>query len=191
MAIGDIRYALWVADKDETGESVDPQFVKAAYVLEPSLFKYRRREIACESTAANLVQATVNAASRASHCKPIQNPIGYFFTAFTRRVDRYLATAKIEVSVEDDFIDDLSIQAFNVPAAKILENRILLDQLRSFMDEWTRMVCNMRLMGFSNDEIAKDLNLPVNRVAVRYSRGLNKAAGRLLSSSSNERKSRG
>jgi RNA polymerase sigma factor (sigma-70 family) len=186
-----MRYALWVSDKDENGKPVDPQFVEAAYALEPSLFKYRRREIACESTAADLVQATVNAASRASHGKPIQNPIGYFFTAFTRKVDRYLSTAQIEVPVDEEFIEDLSIRAFGRPAAQIVENRILLDQLKSFMDEWTRMVCSMRLMGYSNDEIAKDLGLPANRVAVRYTRGLNKAANRLLGSSSDERKSRG
>lgn len=191
MAFPDASYALWICDRDENGTPVDPQFVEAAYALEASLFKYRRREVASESTAADLAQATVNAASRASHYRPIQNAVAYFFTAFAHRVDRYLATARMEVQVDEDFIEDLSVRGFDQSAAQILENRILLDELKSFMDEWTRMVCNMRLMGFSHDEIAKDLGLPANRVAVRYWRGLNKAASRLLSSSSHERKSRG
>ena len=59
------------------------------------------------------------------------------------------------------------------------------------MDEWTRKVCNMRMVGYSNEEIGNELGLPPNVVAVRYSRGLSKAAHLLLSRSSDERKSRG
>ena len=191
MAISEHRYALWVSDKDENGTPIDPQFIQAAYALEPSLFNYRRREVGCDSVTATLVQAAVNTASRAAHLKPVQNPLAYLFTVFARKVDKHLATASVEVAVEDNFIEALGNRACRYCTAQIIEDRILLDELKSHMDEWTRMVCNMRMLGYSNDEIARDLGEPANRVAVRYSRGLSKAADRLLSCSSNEQKSRG
>lgn len=178
---GRSRYTLWVCDRDESGEPVDPQFIEAAYALESSLFSYRRREIGCESVTADLIQSSVNAASRAAHSKPVENPPAYLYSVFTRKVDKYLASRGFEISVGDDFIEDLGVKdADRPPTAEELDERILMREVKAQMDDWTRQVCNMRINGYSIEEIARGLGEPTNRVAVRYSRGISKAANRVI-----------
>jgi len=128
------RYTLWVSDKDENGAPIDPQFIEAAYALEPILFTYRRREIACESTTSDLVQASVNAASRAAHAEPIQDARAYLLTTFTRKVDRYLAKVAREVSVTDHFIEHLARERNKRSSLETLEERILA---REVNPTWT------------------------------------------------------
>ena len=182
------QYALWICDKDEEGAAVDPQFIQAAYELAPTLLRYRKRELGCESIAADLIQSAVNAASRAAHLKPVADPSGYLFTVFSRKVDRHLRKAGLEVPFAADFIDDLAnVKQDRISANQILENRILLREFKAQMDDWTRKICNMKLVGYSIEEIARDLGEPTNRVAVRYTRGLAKAAKRLFHSRLNGR----
>lgn len=178
-----VRYALWISDKDENGVPIDPQFIEAAYALEHSFFSYRQRELGCESVTATLIQSAVNAASRAAHSKPVDNPTAYLMTVFTRKVDRYLAHSGVEVAVEDEFIEDLSARTRDYNAwTKRLENHILLGEVKSYMDAWTRSVCNMRAAGYSFEEVARDLREPTNRVMVRYWRGLKRAADSVFQS---------
>lgn len=185
---GRSRYKLWVSDRDESGEPVDPQFIQAAYALESSLFSYRRREIGCESATADLIQSSVNAASRAAHSKPVENPLAYLHSVFTRKVDKYLASKGFEIPVSHDFIEDLGLRdAARLPPTEALAERILIREVKANMDDWTRQVCNMRINGYSIEEIAKELGQPRNRIAVRYSRGLAKAAERVLKSSRDKR----
>jgi hypothetical protein len=177
------RYALWISDKDENGVPVDPRFIEAAYALEHSFFNYRQRELGCESVTATLIQSAVNAASRAAHSKPVDNPGAYLMTAFMRKVDKYLAQSAIEVAVADEFIEDLTARSRDLSAwTKRLEDFILLGEVKSYMDAWTRSVCNMRAAGYSFEELARDLGEPTNRVMVRYWRGLKRAADKVFQS---------
>jgi len=186
---GRSRYSLWVSDKDEKGAAVDPQFIQAAYALESSLFSYRQRELGCESVTADLIQSSVNAASRAAHSKPVQNPLAYLYAVFTRKVDKYIAGKGFEIPVADDFIEDLGVRdADRRSAIEMLEERILMREVKAHMDDWTLQVCNMRINGYSIEEIAREFGEPRNRVAVRYSRGMSKAAEKVLKSSRDKRK---
>jgi DNA-directed RNA polymerase specialized sigma24 family protein len=169
------RYTLWVSDKDENGAPIDPQFIEAASELEQALFAYRRREIGCESVAADLVQASVNAASRAPHAEPIQDARAYLFTTFRRKVDQYLAKVAREVSVTDHYLEQLARERNRRSGPETLEERVLAREVRSQMDDWTRKVAELKTMGFSMKEIAEFLREPTNRINVRYSRGLDKA----------------
>jgi len=180
-----VRYALWISDKDENGVPIDPQFIEAAYALEHSFFNYRQRELGCESMTATLIQSAVNAASRAAHSKPVDNPTAYLMTVFTRKVDKYLAQSAIEVPVGDEFIEDLTARSRDLSAwTKKLEDFILFGEVKSCMDDWTRSVCNMRAAGYSFEEVARDLGEPTNRVMVRYWRGLKRTADNLFQSKS-------
>src|SRR5271163_3860354 len=131
---GPSHYILWIADKDERGASVDPKFMSAAYDLAPRLFGYRQEEIGCESVTATLIQASVNAASRASHSVAIENPFGYLLTVFTRKVDRFLSRSQMEVPVEDEFLEDAASRQERADAgATLLHNRILAKRALSMM----------------------------------------------------------
>jgi RNA polymerase sigma factor (sigma-70 family) len=175
------KYSLWLSEQDEAGALVDPRFVQAAYALEHKFFRYRQKELGCESMAATLIQSSVNVASRAAQGSHVSNPANYLFTTFTRLVDRHLAHAARESPIEDEFVEELVHQEQdNSSFARLLEHRILLDQIKEQMDEWTRQVVNMRVAGYSTAEIAQDLGLSVNVVSVRYLRGVSRAVGRLL-----------
>src|ERR1700709_352370 len=120
---GPSRYTLWIADRDENGSPVDRAFVSAAYDLAPRLFSYRQEEIGCESVTATLIQASVNAASRAAHSVAIENPFGYLLTVFTRKVDRFLARSQTEVPVDDEFLEDAASRQERADAvATLLHN---------------------------------------------------------------------
>ena len=170
------RYPLWLSDKDDDGAPIDPQFIEAAFELEAILFAYRRREIGCRSTAAGLIQDSVNAASRASHSEPIHNARAYLLTTFMRKVDGYLTKSSREIPCSDGFIEHLkSRQQDKHSDIEALEQPILIHQVKSRMDKWTRNVCNVKALGYSMEEIAHDLREPTNRVNVRFCRGMKKA----------------
>ncbi len=175
------KYSLWVSDRDEAGAPVDPRFIQAAYAMEKRMFSYRKNEVGCESMTSSLIQSSVVSASRAAQVNSVSNPEGYLWRTYTRKVDRHLANAEREVSVQDDFMEDLSSRSETIGStAELLENQILLEQVKKQMDDWTRRVLNMRIAGYSWEEIAKDLCLSANVVTVRYVRGVSRAADRLL-----------
>lgn len=173
---GGRRYSLWVSEKDDDGTPVDPQFIEAAYALAALLFAYRGREIGCRSTTADLIQDSVNAASRASHSEPIRNPRGYLLTTFMRKVDAYLDKSSRDIASSDDFLEYLKARQQDKRSdIEALEQPILIHQVKSQMDEWTRKVCNLKALGYSMEEIAQGFGEPTNRVNVRLCRGMNKA----------------
>ena len=169
-------YPLWISDKDDDGAPIDPQFIEAALELEAILFAYRRREIGCRSTAAGLIQDSVNAASRACHAEPIHNARAYLLTTFMRKVDAYLAKSSREIPCSDEFIEHLKTRQHDKRSdIEALEQPILIDQVKSHMDAWTRKVCNVKTFGYSMEEIARGFSEPTNRVNVRFCRGMKKA----------------
>jgi len=63
-----------VSDKDDDGKPIEPQFIEAAYALEPTLFAYRRREIGCGSTTAELIQVNVRLSRGLDKARKLLNP---------------------------------------------------------------------------------------------------------------------
>jgi DNA-directed RNA polymerase specialized sigma24 family protein len=187
------RYTLWIADKDESGASVDPKFVSAAYDLAPRLFSYRQEEIGCESVTATLIQSSVNAASRAAHLVAIENPFGYLLTAFTRKVDRFLSRSQAEVPVEDEFLEDAASRQERADAViTLLHNRILAERALSMMSPSVQELCNLHIIhGLPMDAIAEMKGEPRNRLAVRLSRGLKRVAKALSTEYPHKRESKG
>jgi DNA-directed RNA polymerase specialized sigma24 family protein len=190
---GPSRYTLWIADEDENGIPVDSRFVAAAYDLAPKLFSYRQSEINCESATATLIQASVNAASRAAQSVAIENPFGYLLTVFTRKVDRFLSRSQIEVSVEDDFLEDAASRQERADAvATLLHNRILVERALSMMSPEVQELCDLHIIhGLPMDAIAEMKGEPRNRLAVRLSRGLKRIARALSSEHPHKRESKG
>jgi hypothetical protein len=50
-------YKLWLSEIDEEGNALDPDILKAARELEPTSFRYRQKEIGCESLTNTIAQA--------------------------------------------------------------------------------------------------------------------------------------
>ncbi len=192
-AYGPSRYTLWIADRDENGNPVDPKFISAAYDLAPKLFNYRQEEIGCESVTASLIQSSVNSASRAKHSIQVENPFGYLLTVFTRKVDRFLSRSQTELPAEDEFLEDAAGRQERADAvATLIHNRILAERALSLMSPELQELCDLHYVyGFPMETIAEMKGEPRNRLAVRLSRGLKRVAKVLSSEAQFKRESKG
>jgi DNA-directed RNA polymerase specialized sigma24 family protein len=177
-AYGPSRYTLWISDREKNGAPVDPMFIDAAYRLAPQLFTYRQEEIGCESVTATLIQSSVNAASRAAADGVVGNPLGYLLTVFMRKVDRFLSRSQMEVTVADDFLEDAANREERETGVEtILNNRILVERALNMMSPDVQELCDLHIIhGVPMAEIARMKGEPMNRLAVRLSRGLKRVA---------------
>lgn len=170
------RYRFWIHDKDRKGQPLDENILKTAEEIAPTLTRYRRQEIDCESTSNDILQSAVEAASKAKRRNHVDNPPGYLTSIYKRIVDKFLDRQQKLVPVDDAFLEDLA----NVDQVRSLEdvihNRLLMERLIDAMDAETRQICTWRLEGYSEAEIAKLLNTTPNAISVRYTRGFKKAA---------------
>jgi RNA polymerase sigma factor (sigma-70 family) len=171
-------YELWLNETDEHGNPLDPEILKAAQELGPAFFGYRQREIGCESLTNTIAQAAVEAASRATHRRPVENPRAYLLSVFTRKMNRFLDRQARHIA-----FDDLSNENFNktmkTPDDKPVERQLSLLELMDCMDEETRRISNLRFQGYSMTEIAQQLLISSNTLSARYRRGIARATANL------------
>src|SRR5438093_1571197 len=102
------RYRFWFHDRDKDGKPINPDILKAAEEIAPTLARYREEEIDCESTSNDILQAAVEAASNATRKNRIANPAGYITSIYRRFVDKSLDHKKRFIPVGDDFLEDLA-----------------------------------------------------------------------------------
>jgi RNA polymerase sigma factor (sigma-70 family) len=171
-------YELWLSETDEQGNPLSPDILKAARELAPTFFWYRQREIGCESLTNTIVQAAVEAASKATHRRPVENPRAYLLSVFTRKINRFIDRQARHVA-----LDDLSDENFNktmkTPNEKPVERQLSLLELLDCMDEETRRISNLRFQGYSMTEIAHRLSISSNTLSARYRRGIARATANL------------
>src|SRR5438093_4163411 len=174
------RYRFWFHDKDKKGQPLDADILKAAEEIAPMLTRYRQQEIDCESTSNEILQAAVEAASKATRKNPIANPAGYLASVYKRFVDKSLEHKKLLIPVDDEFLEDLANSEHAPSFEEWMHNRLILEKLLNLMDPDTRRICRWRLEGYSESQIAKRLGTTSNAISVRYTRGFKQAAEDLL-----------
>src|SRR5574339_778469 len=94
-------YELWLSETDQEGNPLDPEILRAARELGPTFFWYRQKEIGCESLTNTIAQAAVEAASKATHARPVENPKAYLLSVFTRKMNRFLARQARQIALDD------------------------------------------------------------------------------------------
>jgi RNA polymerase sigma factor (sigma-70 family) len=174
------RYRFWIHDKDRKGQPLDENILQTAEELAPTLTRYRRDELDCESTSNDMLQSAVEAASKAKRSNHVENPPGYPTSIYKRIVDKFLDRHQKLVPVDDAFLEDLANNGQTGSVEDVLHNRLLMERLINSMDPETRQICTWRLEGYSEAEIAKLLNTTPNAISVRYTRGFKKAAKNAL-----------
>ena len=174
------RYRFWFHDRDKDGKPINPDILKAAEEIAPTLARYREEEIDCESTSNDILQAAVEAASNATRKNRIANPAGYITSIYRRFVDKSLDHKKRFIPVGDDFLEDLASSEHGPSFEEWIHNRLILEKLLNLMDPDTRRICRWRLQGYSESQIAKRLGTTSNAISVRYTRGFKQAAEDLL-----------
>jgi len=173
------RYRFWFNNKDRNGNPLDEKILKAAEELAPSLTRYRRDEIDCNSTANDILQDAVEAASKVTQRKRIANPEGYLTSIYRRLVDKFLDRKKKVIPVGDEFLERLANAEHTTSFEEWMHNRLVLEQLMKLMDPDTRRICLWRCHGFSERDIAKKLRTTPNAVSVRFTRGYKEALEKL------------
>jgi RNA polymerase sigma factor (sigma-70 family) len=171
-------YELWLSETDEQGNPLDPEILKAARELGPTFFGYRQREIGCESLTNTIAQAAVEAASKAAHRQPVENPRAYLLSVFTRKMNRFIDRQARQVAL-DDLSDDKFNKTMKTPDDKPVERQLSLLELLDSMDEETRRISNLRFQGYSMSEIAQRLSISSNTLSARYRRGIARATANL------------
>ena len=173
------RYKFWFHDRDKNGQPLDEDILKAAEKVAPLLIRYRKDEIGCNSTANDILQEAVEAASHVTRKRPITNPAGYLVSTYKRSVDKYLDRRGKLIPVDDEFLEDLADSGAAPSPEEWIHDRLILEKLMKLMDPDTRRICRWRLQGYTESEIAKRLGVSPNTVSVRFTRGLKEAARRL------------
>src|SRR5215831_4976760 len=174
------RYRFWFYDRDKKGQPLDPTILKAAEKIAPKLTRYRQKEIDGESTANDILQTAVEAASSAISRRSIENPASYLASIYKHFVDKFLGRRKQLIPVGDDFLESLA-NSEKVPSfEEWIHNRLTLEKLLRLMNAETRRICCWRLEGYSESEIATRLGSTPNAVSVRFTRGLKEAEKLLL-----------
>jgi len=171
-------YELWLSKTDSHGNPLDPEILKAALELGPTFFSYRQREIGCESLTNTIAQAAVEAVSKATHSRPVENPRAYLLSVFTRKMNRFLDRQARHVGL-DDMSNDNFNKTMKTPEDKPVERRLSLLELLDCMDEETRRISNLRFQGYSMTEIAQQLSISTNTLSARYRRGIARATANL------------
>jgi RNA polymerase sigma factor (sigma-70 family) len=171
-------YELWLSETDDHGNPLDPEILKAALELGPTFFGYRQREIGCASLTNTIAQAAVEAASKATHRRAVENPRAYLLSVFTRKMNRFLDRQARHVA-----LDDLSNDSFNktmkISDDRPVERQLSLLELLDCMDGETRRISNLRFQGYSMSEIAQQLSISSNTLSARYRRGIAQATANL------------
>jgi DNA-directed RNA polymerase specialized sigma24 family protein len=169
-------YLFWFHNKDDEGRPLDETLIKAAEEIAPVLTRYRHDEVGCDSTANELLQSAIEAASRAKRTGPIENPIAYLTSVYRRIVDDFLDRLNKEMPVDDQFFEELTSSGYVEPFDELVHDHLELEKLMNFMDERATQICEWILQGFTRKEIAGILGVPRNSLSVEFNRALRSAA---------------
>jgi DNA-directed RNA polymerase specialized sigma24 family protein len=172
---------FWIRPVDENGFEVDRRFAEAAHQRARDLRAYRADELLDDAVRAELVEAAVYAASRATRNEPIRDPKRYLYTTFARLVDERIAKEAFLTHQPPEELDQLSVPAASAPPN--IERRILCDEILDAMEPEDRWAWERRVIGYEVQEIASELNVTADCLSTRMRRGLREAARMLRLSS--------
>jgi RNA polymerase sigma factor (sigma-70 family) len=175
----------WAWRRDESGASIGSDLVDAARRNWARVLAYARRHQQDSARAADILEAVILALSRARRTNgeldaPIRNLDNYLYLAFVRRLNRELAKEPhIETVGSLHDLDALS-GIRTSPVSPFIEDKLLIEELMDYMDERTRHMFSLRMMGYSWAEIARILNNTANNAQVLFNQGLKKARSRVI-----------
>lgn len=171
---------LWISNTDRHGNRVSQPVIDAAGRIWGRVLDHLTRHRQDVTSAAEILEDTCHAVSRAVGRKPKTDPIrdldSYLFWSFIRRYDRQMAKEQRIQYVE-------SVEALEKPDdkwASMLEDEIQLKQLLGYMDPRIREMLMGRISGLSWAEIGASLRISAHNAEVQFSKGVKKAQRRLF-----------
>jgi DNA-directed RNA polymerase specialized sigma24 family protein len=175
----------WVWQQYESGASIEADLLGAAERNWARVFAYARRRQQDSARTADILETVLLSLSKArkANGKPgtsIRNLDNYLYSAFIHRLNRQLAREPhIETvgSLHDlDVLSGIRTSA----VSPFIEDELLIKELMGYMDERTKRMFSLRMMGYSWKEIARILKNTANSAQVLFNQGLKKARSRVM-----------
>jgi DNA-directed RNA polymerase specialized sigma24 family protein len=171
---------VWVRQSDEPGKSIEPDLLDAAQRTWKRVFAYAQRHQQDPARTADIFESILVSLSNARKTNgnlgtPIRNLDNYLFVAFVHRMNRQQAREpRIEaVGSLQDLEAYSGIRGSAVSPS--IDDVLLIEELMGYMDERTRRMLTLRIMGYSWNEIAQILKSTANNAQVLFNQGVKKA----------------
>jgi len=176
---------LWVPAHDKLGKTIDEEIFAAARRNWRRVVSYARRQGQDASKAAEELEGAVRSLSSLIERHPrfrdrIKSLDDYVFWVTAHRLNRSVARQPAVEYVGS--IADLNAlrEAKDADWASRLEGELFLKEVTSCMSQRTRYLFSLRQMGWSWEDIAKNLGISANAVQVQFNRGVARARKRIL-----------
>ncbi len=168
---------IWIPEVDAKGTVADPLFTKVAYEKQNEFFRYRADEFGDPAARADLLEQAVFRASKAKTKAPLESRHRYLFSTYRTLVDEALAGTVKTVSPEPYVFETLS--GTNDSEQNIYDALLSREALEA-MPEDSRSVWEMRLLGYSFEDIAEEVDESADTLNMRARRGVKEAIVRLF-----------
>ncbi len=175
----------WVWQQDESGASIEADLLVAAQRNWARVFAYARRRQQDSARTADILETVLLSLSKARRTdgKPgtaIRNLDNYLYSAFIHRLNRQLAREP-HIQTVGSLRDLDALSGIRTSAVSpLIEDNLLIKELMGYMDERTKRMFSLRMMGYSWKEISRILNTTANSAQVLFNQGLKVARRRVL-----------
>lgn len=177
--------SVWIQRRDKVGNAVDGDFLAAAQRNWRRVVSYAKRLGQDSATAAEELEGAVHSLSSLVERHPrfrerIKNLDDYVFWVAAHRLNR---SAAKEPSVE--YVGSLAEldalqDAKDSNWVSRFEDELFLKEVTGYMNERTRLLFSLRQMGWSWEEIGRNLSISANALQVQFNRGIARARRRIL-----------
>lgn len=178
---------LWIRKTDDCGNAVDQRLIDAAYKIWPRARLIVIRYLGSDEEAPRIVENAVRKASNAARNGPIKAPESYLYSAIARAVRREAEECERFVPFDPTMMDRLQPTDWRDSENRAM-HRILVEQLKAFMDNKTRRMFDLRCLDYDWGRIAAVLKYRNGHSAeVQFRKGIDTARGRLNGKNSGSR----
>ena len=156
---------------DEYGE-INPLVYRAAGELWPQARAFALAKLGDWAEGHRLLLQAVVSVSCQNVDEDIRNLPDYLFSAYRHNV--FAALKK--TTRRQDLIEQHAEQLQPTPPApaEALQTKVLIEELRQHMDDWTKEVFEWLLLGYTSEEIGRRLGMSANHVRSKLDKRLKK-----------------
>jgi len=175
---------FWINDKDERGQPLDAEVLRAAERIWARVVVLTRSRLHDVSRSAEILEATAAAVSRALRRRPAESAVrdidAYLLYAFIRRLHKIAAKeSRLQSGHSPHMLAYFA--ARTGPQVSESDAEIQLRELLSYMDFRTRRMFALRCEGYSWKQIAEQLDFKSGHSAeVQFNKGSRAARMRLM-----------
>jgi predicted AAA+ superfamily ATPase len=172
------RGQIWLRDPDPEGHPLNPTVRDIAYRKESQIVAYRAKEMRDEAEAANLLERAAYQTSKAANSRPIHDPAGYLYRAYTNLVDLTLRRTIQALGLEHQVLAELAISSPDTEQKLI--QKLTRQEIIELMDQPDKFLWELHLVGYNIKQLAAESGHDADYLGKRLRRAVERALRRLL-----------